>query len=68
MKFKLNQKIVSTLYYKGHIRLNRKFLIQLFENIIEDNVPVDEIFITRVKNDMNQIKKNILNFVSLFFS
>ncbi len=68
MDFKLNKKIVSTLYYKGQIKLNRTYLTYLFEKIIEDNVAVDEVFILRVKNDMNQIKKNILNFVSNKFN
>jgi hypothetical protein len=67
MNFKLNVKIIQTLYKKGFkIRQSFRFVNLLFETIKKEDVLVDMLFLKTVEDDLKRLKMDIIELVSLF--
>jgi hypothetical protein len=60
MKLNLNMHIISTLYYKGQKTLNINYLKYLFDYIVNNQVLVNQLFISRIQEHLKEIKKNII--------
>ncbi len=67
MNFKLNVKIIHTLYKKGFkIKPSFRFVNLLFETIKKEDVLVDDLFLRTVEDDLRKLKMDIVALVSLF--
>ena len=67
MNFKLNVKIIQTLYKKGFKgKRSFRFVNLLFETIKKEDILVDNLFLRTVEDDLKKLKMDIIELVSLF--
>ena len=65
--FKLNIFIVSSLFFNGlHVR-NPRFIKQLFDSIVVNEVPIDQRFLQRIDENLKETKSKILSLVFFYF-
>ena len=66
MNFKLNVKIIQTLYKKGFKgKRSFRFVNLLFETIKKEDILVDNLFLRTVEDDLKKLKMDIIELVSL---